>query len=148
MPTAISETACSLLYAQTTVISMISILQHCRYITWMCRVFRVRRNLIPFTQGITPIHHSRGKCTYHFHRLCLTVMLTAVLYSLRILYMPPIYAIISFCSYRFYRDYTYYSFIQIGMSLYYKRNPALIFIVAYEVRQRNNGILGNHILTT
>ncbi|KAF9032362.1 organic solute transporter Ostalpha-domain-containing protein [Panaeolus papilionaceus] len=33
---------------------------------------------------------------------------------LRILYMPPIYAIISFFSYRFFRDYTYYSFIQIA----------------------------------
>ncbi|KAF9530748.1 organic solute transporter Ostalpha-domain-containing protein [Crepidotus variabilis] len=33
---------------------------------------------------------------------------------LRILYMPPIYAIISFCSYRFFREYTYYSFIQIA----------------------------------
>jgi len=34
--------------------------------------------------------------------------------SLRILYMPPIYAIISFFSYRFYHEYIYYSFIQIG----------------------------------
>ncbi|KAF8151369.1 DUF300-domain-containing protein [Crassisporium funariophilum] len=33
---------------------------------------------------------------------------------LRILYMPPIYAIISFFSYRFFRDYTYYSFIQVA----------------------------------
>ncbi|KXN88394.1 hypothetical protein AN958_07376 [Leucoagaricus sp. SymC.cos] len=33
---------------------------------------------------------------------------------LRILYMPPVYAIISFASYRFFRNYTYYSFIQIA----------------------------------
>ncbi|KAF8637178.1 hypothetical protein AX17_002991 [Amanita inopinata Kibby_2008] len=33
---------------------------------------------------------------------------------LRILYMPPIYAIISFFSYRYFREYTYYSFIQIA----------------------------------
>ncbi|KAF8879061.1 organic solute transporter Ostalpha-domain-containing protein [Infundibulicybe gibba] len=34
---------------------------------------------------------------------------------LRILYMPPVYAIISFFSYRFFRSYTYYSFAEIGM---------------------------------
>lgn len=34
--------------------------------------------------------------------------------SIRILYMPPVYAIISFFSYRFFRSYTYYSLIQIG----------------------------------
>lgn len=28
--------------------------------------------------------------------------------------MPPIYAIISFFSYRFFRDYTYYSFVQVA----------------------------------
>ncbi|KAJ7346676.1 organic solute transporter Ostalpha-domain-containing protein [Mycena albidolilacea] len=32
---------------------------------------------------------------------------------LRILYMPPVYAVISFLSYRFFRDYTYYSLIQV-----------------------------------
>jgi len=33
---------------------------------------------------------------------------------LRILYMPPVYAIISFFSYRFFRSYTYYSLIQVA----------------------------------
>jgi hypothetical protein len=33
---------------------------------------------------------------------------------LRILYMPPVYAIISFFSYRFYRNYIYYSFIEVA----------------------------------
>ncbi|EDR09079.1 uncharacterized protein LACBIDRAFT_296311 [Laccaria bicolor S238N-H82] len=33
---------------------------------------------------------------------------------LRILYMPPVYSIISFFSYRYFRSYTYYSFIQVG----------------------------------
>ncbi|KAF8060857.1 organic solute transporter Ostalpha-domain-containing protein [Lyophyllum atratum] len=33
---------------------------------------------------------------------------------LRILYMPPVYAIISFFSYRFFRHYTYYSFIEVA----------------------------------
>ena len=33
---------------------------------------------------------------------------------LRILYMPAIYAIISFFSYRFFRSYTYYSLVEIG----------------------------------
>ncbi|KAI0312274.1 DUF300-domain-containing protein [Amylostereum chailletii] len=32
---------------------------------------------------------------------------------LRILYMPPVYAVISFFSYRFFRDYTYYSVIEV-----------------------------------
>ncbi|KAG5729931.1 hypothetical protein E4T56_gene8668, partial [Termitomyces sp. T112] len=35
-------------------------------------------------------------------------------HSLRILYMPPVYAIISFFSYRFFRSYTYYSFIEVA----------------------------------
>lgn len=35
-------------------------------------------------------------------------------YSIRVLYMPPVYAIISFFSYRFFRSYTYYSLIEIG----------------------------------
>ncbi|KAF7361848.1 hypothetical protein MVEN_00529300 [Mycena venus] len=34
-------------------------------------------------------------------------------YSLRILYMPPVYAVISFLSYRFFRDYTYYSLVEV-----------------------------------
>ncbi|KAL1748427.1 organic solute transporter Ostalpha-domain-containing protein [Schizophyllum fasciatum] len=33
---------------------------------------------------------------------------------LRILYMPPVYAIISFCSYRYFRSYTYYSLVEVG----------------------------------
>ncbi|KAJ3893147.1 DUF300-domain-containing protein [Lentinula edodes] len=33
---------------------------------------------------------------------------------LRILYMPPIYAVISFCSYRFFRSYTYYDLAEVG----------------------------------
>ncbi|KAJ3900145.1 DUF300-domain-containing protein [Lentinula edodes] len=32
---------------------------------------------------------------------------------LRILYMPPIYAVISFCSYRFFRSYTYYDLAEV-----------------------------------
>jgi len=32
---------------------------------------------------------------------------------IRILYMPPVYAVISFLSYRFFRDYTYYSFVEV-----------------------------------
>lgn len=29
--------------------------------------------------------------------------------------MPPVYAIISFFSYRYFRDYTYYSLIEVGV---------------------------------
>ncbi|KAJ6586973.1 DUF300-domain-containing protein [Mycena vulgaris] len=32
---------------------------------------------------------------------------------LRILYMPPVYGVISFLSYRFFRDYTYYSLVEV-----------------------------------
>ncbi|KDR75855.1 hypothetical protein GALMADRAFT_97799 [Galerina marginata CBS 339.88] len=32
---------------------------------------------------------------------------------IRILYMPPVYAVISFLSYRFFRAYTYYSFVEV-----------------------------------
>ncbi|KAJ7287484.1 DUF300-domain-containing protein [Mycena rebaudengoi] len=32
---------------------------------------------------------------------------------IRILYMPPVYGVISFLSYRFFRDYTYYSLVQV-----------------------------------
>jgi len=33
---------------------------------------------------------------------------------IRILYMPPVYAVISFLSYRFFRSYTYYSFVEVA----------------------------------
>lgn len=36
---------------------------------------------------------------------------------LRIIYMPPIYAVISFLSYRFFRSYTYYDLIEVGASV-------------------------------
>lgn len=34
--------------------------------------------------------------------------------SLRVLYMPPVYAVVSFLSYRFFRSYTYYSLAESG----------------------------------
>lgn len=34
---------------------------------------------------------------------------------LRILYMPPVYAVISFFSFRYFRSYTYYDLIETGM---------------------------------
>ncbi|KAF9481499.1 DUF300-domain-containing protein [Pholiota conissans] len=58
--------------ALTTIISAITVLQHCRNYT------------VPAQQR----------------------------QILRVLYMPPVYAIISFFSYRFYRNYIYYSFIE------------------------------------
>ncbi|KAF9443865.1 DUF300-domain-containing protein [Macrolepiota fuliginosa MF-IS2] len=47
---------------------------------------------------------------------------------LRILYMPPVYAVISFASYRFFRNYTYYSFIQIGTRLLFYVPSSLLLI--------------------
>ena len=44
--------------------------------------------------------------------LSATRTLTPPCRSLRILYMPPVYAVISFLSYRFFRDYTYYDLIE------------------------------------
>lgn len=40
--------------------------------------------------------------------------------SIRILYMPLIYAVISFFSYRFFRDYTYYSLIEVAYEVRYR----------------------------
>jgi len=37
-----------------------------------------------------------------------------LVHSIRVLYMPPVYAIISFFSYRFFRSYTYYSLVEIS----------------------------------
>lgn len=34
--------------------------------------------------------------------------------SLRVLYMPPVYAVVSFFSYRYFRSYTYYSLAESG----------------------------------
>lgn len=47
----------------------------------------------------TPPEHERSCDLYH---------------SIRILYMPAVYAIISFFSYRFFRSYTYYDLIECG----------------------------------
>ena len=42
-----------------------------------------------------------------------------VIRSIRVLYMPPVYAVISFFSYRYFRDYTYYELIETGASCLY-----------------------------
>lgn len=69
---------------------------------------------------IVTIHilRSSDKCTFHptaFLRLSdVLTGLTPHVRSIRILYMPPIYAIISFFSYRFFRSFTYYSLVEIG----------------------------------
>jgi uncharacterized membrane protein len=36
--------------------------------------------------------------------------------SIRILYMPPVYAVISFFSFRYFRAYTYYELVEVGES--------------------------------
>ena len=48
-------------------------------------------------------------------------------YSIRILYMPPVYAIISFFSYRFFRSYTYYELIEVSELVSFLDAPAMIY---------------------
>ena len=55
-------------------------------------------------------------------------------HSIRILYMPPIYSIISFFSYRFFRSYTYYALVQVGtLPLFFCPGLTLIPYTVYEV---------------
>jgi len=80
---------------------------------------------------------SKGNIHWDTHRIgwviagacaCVTVVISVISISrhalnyrvrdeqrqiIRILYMPPVYAIISFLSYRFFRDYTYYSLVEV-----------------------------------
>ena len=65
---------------------------------------------------VTQSLHSSAKCTAALARRSYAWLI--YVNRLRILYMPPVYAIISFCSYRFYRDYIYYSFIEVGKQCY------------------------------
>ena len=73
-----------------------------------------------------------------------------LLRSIRILYMPPVYAVISFLSYRFFRSYTYYSLVEVAYEVclffkvhfsdvkidcisgcYYQRIPVCITMVIF-----------------
>jgi hypothetical protein len=82
-----------------------------RHVYPPCLIFR-RVHL-----GTTTTPLSRGKCTC-FNTGPSSTNLNELTSStrLRILYMPPIYAIISFFSYQFYKEYTYYSLVQVGAS--------------------------------
>lgn len=57
-------------------------------------------------------------------------------FRIRILYMPPVYAVISFLSFRFFRSYTYYALAETGeLTLFiFWNSPASMFRVVYEVR--------------
>jgi Organic solute transporter Ostalpha len=62
---------------------------------------------------------------------------SSLLPRLRILYMPPVYAVISFFSYRFFRSYTYYSLVEtstlvLSVPISFKTNPCMACAV-YEV---------------
>jgi uncharacterized membrane protein len=63
--------------------------------------------------GTTVTGPSNDKCAWPAP-LCLIPFLTIAPSSIRILYMPPVYAIISFFSYRFFRKYTYYVLIEVA----------------------------------
>jgi hypothetical protein len=78
----------------------------------------LRYNLPWFpSTGTTENRENNDKCLHHtvYERLAALPTPAFVPSSLRILYMPPIYAIISFLSYRFFRSYTYYSLVEVGM---------------------------------
>lgn len=64
----------------------------------------------------TRIERNNVKCECMLHRRILKSLHepTTCCVSLRVLYMPPVYALISFFSYRFFRDYTYYDLIETG----------------------------------
>ncbi|KAI9508983.1 DUF300-domain-containing protein [Russula earlei] len=74
---------CSIL---TVIISAVSVIQHCRY-------------------GTTALHPTPSEFTFPSNYTRPAEQRQII----RILYMPPVYAIVSFFSYRFFRSYTYYS---------------------------------------
>lgn len=65
-----------------------------------------------FLETITsPMNSDKCEC----QRLVRSDRIDELLYvSLRVLYMPPVYAVVSFFSYRFFRSYTYYSLAESG----------------------------------
>lgn len=49
--------------------------------------------------------------------------------------MPPVYAIMSFLSYRYFRSYTYFSLVQVGALHPFLSEAHLIPFTVYEVRR-------------
>lgn len=95
---------------QTVIISIISVLSHCRFVLLQWHL----EMLLNSMSEITRIRSINDRCKQIAPSLvCLDNL--SLLCRIRILYMPPVYSVISFLSYRFFRDYTYYSLIQVGM---------------------------------
>jgi hypothetical protein len=98
---------------QTVLISSISVFHHCR---WVTTLTTHRTTLHTHTPETIPTAQSSGRCTFFlslpFSRVDNRSELRAP--RLRILYMPPVYAVVSFFSYRYFRSYTYYSLAETG----------------------------------
>lgn len=122
----INNLACPHFLPQTLFISIVSVLKHCRY------VFLVIAVVVTLTlhTETTRILLNSAKCmtTSCTVRICLIHSLN--LDRLRILYMPPIYGIVSFLSYRFFREYTYFELVQVGeysVAYFFIPLPALTY---------------------
>ena len=108
---------------QTLVITVINVSKHARYVC----LYHMRSLWLNVVRtGRTQSPENRNKCACARPSsapsrvvLSLTSMFVdrSCRNSIRILYMPAIYAIISFFSYRFFRSYTYYELVETGASL-------------------------------
>ena len=111
-------------HLQTSLISLVTILQHCRYAQAEGTEMPILMHVVRL--GITQIQGNSDRCEPLFLDFVTVWLMIVLSHSLRILYMPPVYAIISFLSYRFFRSYTYYSFIEVGTFVCFNHTRKLI----------------------
>ena len=99
-------------FIQTVLIALVSVFTHARYAQYH-----------PYCDGILKdCDHRHYTCPAEQRQMYVIIhdirfAFLTLYYSLRIIYMPPIYAVISFLSYRFFRSYTYYEFAEVGALL-------------------------------
>lgn len=98
---------------QTLLISLVSVIKHCRCVVLFC-CCSVPPDTIMSNIGTTQILPSNARCTTAPCAPSNSSDHSPNLGRLRILYMPPVYAIVSFFSYRFFREYTYFELVQVG----------------------------------
>ncbi|KAG1761407.1 organic solute transporter Ostalpha-domain-containing protein [Suillus occidentalis] len=56
---------------------------------------------------------------------------------LRILYMPPVYAVISFFSYRYFRSYTYYALIEVAFDQAVTLSAFLLLLIEFAIERKD-----------